>query len=176
MRIEKKIDCKKQGFGVTRKDQAKEKNRYKHRREQLPDRQVEFPFQQAINRKPNDAANAVIYGPDGDEVIAGFPFVRVSAARTTIEWGKPIAQSPHSFPRNENRADPACRTAQTHGAAEITKGSGRCARLFHSFRIRRQPCGAKAGLFILSEVEADDNTGEFSRYAKYDPNRGSVGR
>ena len=34
----------------------------------------------------------------------------------------------------------------------------------------------KAGIIILSEVEADDNTGEFSRYAKYDPNRGSVGR
>jgi hypothetical protein len=34
----------------------------------------------------------------------------------------------------------------------------------------------KAGIIILSEVEADDNTDEFSRYAKYDPNRRSVGR
>ena len=34
----------------------------------------------------------------------------------------------------------------------------------------------KAGIIILREVEADDNTDQFSRYAKYDPNRGSVGR
>src|SRR4029077_14505204 len=132
MRIEKEIERKKQRFGVTRKEETEEKNRYKHRREQLPDRQGEFSFEQAVDRKPHDAANAVIYGPDRDEVIAGFPFVRVSAARTTIEWGKPIAQSPHSFPRNENWADPACRTAQTHGAAEIAPCSGRCARLLHS--------------------------------------------
>ena len=65
MRIEKKVDRKKQGFGVTRKDQAEEKDRHKHRHEQLPDRQVEFPFQQAVNRKPNDAANAVVDRPDG---------------------------------------------------------------------------------------------------------------
>ena len=176
MRIKKKIDCKKQGFGVTRKDQTEEKNRHKHGYEQLPDRQVKFPFQQAINRKPNDAANAVIYCPDGHEIVAGFPFVGISAARTTIEWSKPIAHCPHLFPMNEDRANPACRTTQTHRAAEIAPGSGRCARLLHSLRIRRQPCGAKAGLFILSGLEADDNTGEFSRYAKYDPSRGSVGR
>jgi hypothetical protein len=145
MRIEKQIDCKEQGFGVTRKDQTEKKDRHKHCHEQLPDRQVEFPFQQAVNRKAYDTANAVIYGPDGYEVVAGLAFVRVSATRTTIEWGKPIAQSSHSFPRNEDRADPAGRTAQTHGAAEVSPGGGRCARLFHSSRIRRQPFGGKAG-------------------------------
>ena len=65
MRIKKKVDCKKQGFGVTRKDQAEEKDRQKHSHEQLPDRQVEFPFQETINRKPNGAANAVVYRPNG---------------------------------------------------------------------------------------------------------------
>jgi hypothetical protein len=33
----------------------------------------------------------------------------------------------------------------------------------------------KGGIFVLSEFQAGDNTGQFSRYAKYDSGRGAVG-
>jgi hypothetical protein len=124
---------------------TEKKNRHQHRCEQRPDRKIELPFQQAVNRKADDTADAVVNRPYGNKIIARFSFVRISATRTPIERSEPIAEFAHAPPWDKDRAYPAGRTAKPHRAAEIAPGGGRCARLLHGSKIRPEHLGAKAG-------------------------------
>jgi hypothetical protein len=176
VRIKKKIERQEQRLRVTRKEQTEKKDRHQDRRQKLPDWQIESPFQKTIDRQTHNAADAIVNRPDGYQVIAGLAFIRVSAAGTSVERGKPVTQGTYSSHGHKDVADAASRTSQPHGPMEVMPDRGRGARLFHILRIRRQICHAKAGLFVLSGVKADDNTDEFSRYAKYHLGWGSMGR
>ena len=174
--IEEEIEGQEQSFRMPCKQQTEKKHRHKHCRKQLPYGQIEFPFQKPVDDQAQRAANSIVDRPDGHQIIAGLALIRISTSRTSIQRGEPITQRAHFFPANKYWANPAGRTSQPQRAVEVTPSRGRWTRLFHRPRIRRQLPAAKAGLFILSEVSASANTGEFSRYAKYDPGGGSMGR
>ena len=57
-----------------------------------------FRFQQAVDRKAQRRCQRRSLSPKRTSGSIRFSFVGISAARTTIEWSKPIAHSPHSLP------------------------------------------------------------------------------
>ena len=129
---------------MSRKEQAEKKHRHEHCCEQLPNGQIEFPFQKAINGQAQHAANSVVNRPDCHEIVAGLALIRVTASRASIQRGKPVAKAAHFFPADEYWANPACRASQAQTAAKITPGRGPRGWRFHqsgydgSFRQQRE--------------------------------------
>ena len=53
---QRKIEREKQRLGVAREKQVEEKDRRENGGQQLPNRKIEHPFQQAVERKADDAS------------------------------------------------------------------------------------------------------------------------
>ena len=86
------VEREKQRFRVAGKDEIKQHNGRDYANQQHGKREVVIKLQVAIDRDSEEASEAVVDSPDGEQKVAGLSLVGVAAAGTSIEGSKIIAQ------------------------------------------------------------------------------------
>src|SRR2546423_6438248 len=106
------VQRQEQRLGVTREQEAEERHRREHKRDQHPEwRREQRRYRERSNHTPT-GDQAIVQSPDRQQKISLLALVGVIAIRTTMQRTKPVIQRPRLPPGIKDSRSATLRPSQ----------------------------------------------------------------
>jgi hypothetical protein len=121
--VEKVVEGEEEGFGVAGEEEVEGDDGEDDAGDECGERGAVIVFEVEIEGDAEEAADAVVDGPDGEEEVAGLAFIGVAAAGAAVERREVVAEGAGFQEGKKDGAGAAFGALESAGAGEIHAGA-----------------------------------------------------